>query len=230
MRFGLLLVLAACGRIGFSDRGARDADVDAEDAAPDAAPDAPMFVGCGDGVCMGNGGESCTSCASDCMTTTAVCGNGVCDPGEDSASCMPDCGPTPWPFAQLETDFLTEVNIQRQAGTACPGAMSGTVVAAFSVNPSDPAPARHNAWEIAHDNNSLATTKTCSGAEMAATFVNPAGYSVAIWGWNYGSGKAAADGLVAAANTCPILMDGSRTVAMVGAATDIAAGWVIYMK
>src|SRR5262245_12405958 len=29
---------------------------------------------CGDGTCVGNAGEMCNSCQSDCMTTNLVCG------------------------------------------------------------------------------------------------------------------------------------------------------------
>ncbi len=43
---------------------------------------------CGNGVC--EAGESSTTCAPDCQAT-AVCGNGVCEVGENSSSCAVDC-------------------------------------------------------------------------------------------------------------------------------------------
>jgi trimeric autotransporter adhesin len=49
---------------------------------------------CGDGVC--ESGEDCNSCATDCIggtTTGAVCGNGICEAGdgEDCVTCAADC-------------------------------------------------------------------------------------------------------------------------------------------
>ena len=225
--------LAGCGRVGFSAHEPTSSDADtngAADAAPDAVPDAFVAV-CGDGLCSGNLGESCPACAADCKTTQPVCGNGTCDAGESSATCAPDCGPTPWTFGQMETDFLTEINAKRVAGTPCtPMGPMGAMESPLARDPADPAYARHLAWEIAHDNNMLATTKTCSGADMEAAFVNPAGYSYAVFGWNYFDGTSAADGLIADASTCSYLMDPARTTAMVGVASDVSRGYVIFLK
>jgi hypothetical protein len=47
---------------------------------------------CGDGTC--EAGETCQTCAADCVGgTTASCGNGVCETGdgEDCVSCPADC-------------------------------------------------------------------------------------------------------------------------------------------
>ncbi len=47
---------------------------------------------CGNGACEGGYGESCYTCATDCG---ACCGDGVCDPvyGETCTTCETDCGP-----------------------------------------------------------------------------------------------------------------------------------------
>jgi uncharacterized protein YkwD len=48
---------------------------------------------CGNGLC--EPGEDCASCVADCGSCSAVCGNGLCEPGEDCASCVADCGTCP---------------------------------------------------------------------------------------------------------------------------------------
>ena len=45
---------------------------------------------CGNGIC--EGGESTASCPGDCPPAGPVCGNGVCESGESSATCPGDCG------------------------------------------------------------------------------------------------------------------------------------------
>lgn len=45
---------------------------------------------CGDGLC--GGGESCSSCSTDCGACPASCGNGACDAAESCSSCPRDCG------------------------------------------------------------------------------------------------------------------------------------------
>lgn len=48
---------------------------------------------CGNGIC--ETGEDCNSCSSDCCaeTVSAVCGNGICETGENCDSCKDDCCP-----------------------------------------------------------------------------------------------------------------------------------------
>lgn len=49
----------------------------------------PGGVGCGDGMCMGYScGEDEATCPEDCG---AVCGDNVCDKGEDPINCPLDC-------------------------------------------------------------------------------------------------------------------------------------------
>jgi len=48
---------------------------------------------CGDGVC--EQGEDCSGCASDCGACPPVCGDGVCESDETCGSCASDCGACP---------------------------------------------------------------------------------------------------------------------------------------
>lgn len=47
---------------------------------------------CGNGVC--ESGENCSNCSQDCGACT-TCGNGVCDSGETCSTCPQDCGACP---------------------------------------------------------------------------------------------------------------------------------------
>src|SRR5262245_55766205 len=87
----LLVAAAGCGGTA---SGGRDAPNCAADGVctPGCTDDPDCAGVCGDGTCAG---ELCAMCASDCATRAAVCGNGACDSGEDSASCFADCGPSP---------------------------------------------------------------------------------------------------------------------------------------
>jgi hypothetical protein len=103
-------------------------------------------------VCVGNSGELCTTCI-DCNTRSIVCGNGQCDPGEDSDVCYADCGPTPWQWTALETDFMTRINAERVAGITCP-TMGTQSAAALTTASNLTAGAREWAWESRYALNS----------------------------------------------------------------------------
>ena len=85
---------------------------------------------CGDGICDSDYGESCSNCVTDCgqcpstQTTTgggggggggttttpsAVCGNNICETGENYENCPQDCTTALPPFS-VETD-LVEVTL-----------------------------------------------------------------------------------------------------------------------
>jgi PGF-pre-PGF domain-containing protein len=71
---------------------------------------------CGDGRC--EGGETCSSCPSDCgrcpSGRKAYCGDGRCEGGEDCSSCPDDCGvcPTPTPTpAPTPTPLPADVSV-----------------------------------------------------------------------------------------------------------------------
>src|SRR4029453_18632423 len=46
---------------------------------------------CGDAVC--DPGEDCMNCPADCGPCAPGCGNAGCEPGEDCMNCPADCGP-----------------------------------------------------------------------------------------------------------------------------------------
>src|SRR5512146_1435669 len=98
MRVVALVVVAfGCGRIGFDPAGGQSggdggnrppacvADGFCAPGCGAADPDCP--TACGDGICVGNAGELCTTCAAGCRTTANVCGNGTCGPGEEGTTC-----------------------------------------------------------------------------------------------------------------------------------------------
>jgi uncharacterized protein YkwD len=176
------MVFAGCGRIGFdarSDGGGVDA---ADDATPDAVNPACLIADgvcvfgcaridddcsttCGDGTCIGNAGELCVSCSADCNTTTPVCGNGACDPGEAAAGCHADCGPAPWPWLQEEADLLEQINATRATGYACP---AGAVPAAPALTATSFTPgAREWVWELAHQKFFMSGGVVCNGRTFA---------------------------------------------------------------
>jgi len=64
----------------------------ANDCCADFDKACPQIAACGDGKCQKDLGESCQTCAPDCGTCPAVCGNGACEPGEDCKACAKDCG------------------------------------------------------------------------------------------------------------------------------------------
>ncbi len=58
------------------------------DGNNDVNNDAPV---CGDGVC--DDGEDSANCEQDCPAQGPVCGDDVCEEGEDADNCAVDCGP-----------------------------------------------------------------------------------------------------------------------------------------
>ncbi len=114
------------------------------------ATDSDCLTTCGDGICVGNAGELCVNCAECNTQATDVCGNGQCDPGEDSDVCYADCGPTPWAWTAEEADFIARLNTARTGGTMCPGGGGTQTAAALTVIPSLEAGAHEYSWELAY--------------------------------------------------------------------------------
>lgn len=153
-------MVGACGRVGF------DRDVAGTTGGDSAVPDdsvadvAPMV--CGDGICVGNLGELCATCPSDCNTReVTVCGNGQCDPPEDSNSCYADCGPTPWTWTAEEDDLTARINTARTGGTDCPGGGGATTAPALTASTSLTLGAREWAWESTY--HAWDTDAACNG-------------------------------------------------------------------
>lgn len=228
-RVAVLVALVGCGRVGF-DETPRD-DAAALDAAqPDAAqPDAGPAV-CGDSVCEGTRGESCVACAADCNTTQAVCGNQVCDAGEDSATCLGDCGPAPWPtdWAQTEDAILAQINTRRAAGTAC-GATAA--VPALVMNETLRAIAQNHAWDAAHHDyqHSGNPSRRCNGVS-AFDLMTQAGFD-APQSWISHTGGATATAATGFwfnnASACAILMDPQWTQVGIGHAEAMVNGQLV---
>lgn len=66
-----------------------DADGNVSEYFPIAVGVIPGAV-CGNNICEVLGGETEANCPDDC-SSGPICGNGVCDAGEDSAHCLIDC-------------------------------------------------------------------------------------------------------------------------------------------
>lgn len=62
---------------------------------------------CGNGVC--ESGESSASCASDCGGSGSVCGDGICDYDESAASCPDDCDGYPDPCYGTEDPRMEQL-------------------------------------------------------------------------------------------------------------------------
>lgn len=183
------------------------------------ASDPDCTTTCGDGVCVGNAGELCTTCAADCNTrSTTVCGNGQCDPGEDSDVCYADCGPTPWPWIVAENDMDAVVNDARTNGFDCPGGGGATTAAPLTRITSLDLGAREWAWEISFAK--LTGTASCNGRTLADRLSgagNMGGGAAWIANGHATSSAALAD-LLAAQASCDSIMSTSYTRLGVGVA------------
>ncbi len=223
----LLIILAACGRVGFEDHAATDAPVVADSRREAGAPDAPRFS-CNDGVCDGHHGETC-GCGSDCDTQMDVCGNGACDPDEDSASCETDCGPSPWPFADLEAQIFAAVNDARTAGVSCPGDAAPRTAGAVAATTDARSTVRVLAWEYAHDPRTVMGQVTCNGRTLASV-LQPSSFSTGIFIQTSDDPTMAAARIVTDAPSCGNLMDPAHTVIAIGAAHDLTNGYILFFK
>jgi hypothetical protein len=234
------MLVAACGRGGFdpvpdsTPGGSADATTDpcaagdGQCLAQCVGTDPDCDTTCGDGKCVGNNGESCTECAADCATQVKVCGNGVCEAGEQT-TCFIDCGPDPWTWVSEETSMLAAVNAARTNGTTCPGSGSPTTAPALVLDPTLTQPARDWAWQIGHDGFYMADASACNG-ESFTQRSNQGDYVTALSGYSFGSGAAAANFFITDTASCPTLMDSSRTAVGVGVALDGQRGFVLVMR
>ena len=215
--------------VGFEEHAAIDAPVvpDADlDAAP-VVPDAAKFT-CNDGVCDGHDGETC-GCGSDCDTQMDVCGNGACDPDEDSASCETDCGPAPWPFTDLEAQMLAAVNTARTGGIVCPGDTAPRTAAAVAATTDAQETVRVVAWEYAHDPRSAMGQVTCNGRTLIS-ILQPSGFPNGIFIQTSFDPTMAVARVVTDPDSCTDLMEPAHTLVAIGAAHDLTNGYILFLK
>jgi uncharacterized protein YkwD len=231
-----MIVAGACGRWGIDRLSPPDAAklVDADPA--DALDPTPLPVCsenptvCGDGCCIGNNGEMCSTCMADCATKSPVCGNGACDPGETSANCYVDCGPTPWPWTGDENTLVILVNQARTGGTKCPG-MAFATAPALTVDPSLTPGTRENVWEIAHQGFATGPGTTCNGRTLTDLFVefNFNGQT-AFWSGGAITPQNAVSGWLGNSGLCPILMSSGATAIGVAAAHDMLNAYMVRVR
>lgn len=226
----------ACGRLQFDrlDDAGRGGDGDAIDADPQqlcaggdgicrvsclALGDPDCSTTCGDAVCVGNAGEHCGIC-TECNTRSVVCGNGQCDPGEDSDICGMDCGPTPWTWTAEEAELVSIANMTRTNGYDCGG---GIVIRPALTRLSNlDAGAREWAWENTYQ--ALAAGDSCNGR----TFLDRLGAAGAMptrYAFVYvspGTPQDAIDFFVSGATGCRDFM--ATDVTRIGAGTAIING------
>jgi len=182
---------------------------------------------CGDAVCDNAIGENCQSCAADCATASPVCGNGVCDGSETTASCIDDCGPTPWPsaWAVVEAQMLDAINSHRATGATCPGdVMSRPPVGALARDPGLDALARNETWDFSHHGY---RDPRCSGVDIFELMV-AAGHGGfrGVARATIATVTAAVDFWMADVDVCPALMNPVYTITGCGHAAD-GANWYV---
>jgi hypothetical protein len=233
-RIAIALVIAGCGRVGFDPLGGGD-----DNSAPDAttecvadgfcppscgAADPDCQTTCGDTQCVGNAGETCQSCASDCKTTANVCGNGACGAGEDGTTCFFDCGPVPWTWADDEAALVLAINNARTMGTSCSGG-AVTTAPPLALDPVLHAAARDLAWEAAH--LQLVGIDRCNGQSIVnyAVSAGANGFHIAT---SAATTQARLDNLLQ--GSCTSVMATNHTAAGIGIAVDQETPFVLLLR
>jgi hypothetical protein len=188
---------------------------------PDCAP------ACGDSVCTEIGGETCASC-DDCETAADVCGNGECSATESSATCLTDCGPAAWPWAQDEMNLFAAVNAARTEGRSCDGTTTLTAPA-LTWDPAVLPFARNWAWEEAHLHPNTPGFRRCSGRSWSAVYAD-ANIDTA----NVTSGalttQARLDQWLGEVNACMAIMSTGNTTGAIGIAIDDDDSFVVLLR
>jgi uncharacterized protein YkwD len=172
------------------------------------ADDVDCDASCGDGVCSGGAGETCTGCPDDCDTTEVVCGNGACEGGETSASCYGDCGPATWPSEWLafEEEVLGLLNDHRAAGTDCPD-RARDPVGPLTMQSQLRRAAQLHSWDMAYSDYRSHTS--CNGrsfGQRAAAQGVGAFAEILVYGSSSPAGAVAA--WMGSSGHCNIIMDG----------------------
>jgi len=223
-----------------------DGDID---AGTDAKPDAPANCASGDGVCLascvfvdtdcvttcgdnrcvGNTGELCNTCASDCQTTEVVCGNGECQAGE-SPDCFADCGPVPWSWATEEQTLEAMVNARRNVGFMCPGAMAVVTRPALAVDDTMEFGAHEWSWEIAHQNFFQSGGNACNGRTNEQRKPAYGNFTSYVQSRGHADIQVAFDSWYASASICALLMSDVPTKFRIGVAMSNTRGYVVLLK
>jgi uncharacterized protein YkwD len=189
------------------------------------ATDPDCVPACGDGYCVANAGELCGNCPADCATTTPVCGNAACEPGE-APDCYADCGPTPWTWQSDENALLALVNDARTSGVACPE-QKGVVRPALALSDNLRFAAREWAWEIAHHDHFSANA--CNGRTYNERRT-AGGFNSYTITQNGASVQSVFDSWMTNKPVCEMLMSPSHTIAAIGIAIDTKTGYVVVLK
>jgi hypothetical protein len=229
--FAMLLIMA-CGRVNFDpppdtgpERDCSGADgiclIECVGVDPDCV------TTCGDGICVGNAGELCTSCAADCATRTGGCGNGACEAGEAGAGCYADCGPDPWPWIGDEQLVVDAINLARTGGTTCPGGSMRTAPA-LPVDSGLLVPAREWAWERAHQNYPGGTGGACNGRTFQERAME-GGFSDALSLSGTGTAQDALTYWFSNGQSCNMLMDATTTM-FVAVGHDVQGAYVVVLN
>ncbi len=191
------------------------------------ATDPDCMTTCGDNRCVGNAGELCSSCAADCNTTAAVCGNGQCQAGE-SPDCFADCGPTPWTWAAEEAQLLALVQNARTSGFACPS-MTSVTRPAFTVSAALLPPAREWVWEMSHHNYFGTTAQASCNGRSAAQREADGGFTGYVRSAGYDTVQAAFNAWMASASQCPIVMS-TASMAAIAVSFDTRKSFILVLK
>jgi len=185
---------------------------------------------CGDTSCVGNAGENCATCA-ECNTREVICGNGECQTGESSSTCLSDCGPDPWPaeWEQAQTEFTAEINATRIAGITCPTGAAPAAPALLVDTGLDRA-ARQNAYELSDTGYNQMDLISCNGrtlADRAAAQGTTSNLEVSAAG--FANGAAAAQWLFTT-TLCADMMDPTRTFMGAGHAAPGTRFWIALFR
>ncbi len=222
------LVVTGCGRLAF-ETGDASACVAGDEVCPFGCvgTDPDCVTSCGDGRCIGNGGELCSACPVDCATLEPVCGNGACDPGEPAAGCIADCGPAPWPWVADEEQLVALIDQTRTAGFTC--ATMPETQPALALDAMLEPGAREWAWELAHHRYFDAAGGACNGRTVADRQA-AGGFTGYVTAAGYTTARDALTAWLASPTQCAILMSPVPTQVFVAVARDATVGYVVVLR
>ena len=222
------LLHAACGRVGFDTADASTCVAgDGVCTVECVGVDPDCVTTCGDGRCVGNAGELCAACPTDCATLDTVCGNGACEPDEPAAHCVADCGPDPWPWFADEDQLVALINLTRAAGHQCAAVVE--TAPELATDTTLQASAREWAWELAHHQFFDPAGGACNGRTLADREA-ASGFT----GYLSATGYTAVPDVLAAwladPIQCAILMSPVPTRIFAAIARDVDQGYILELR